>query len=109
DRRYLRDRMARAGRRPAAEGQAPHRRPGHHRDGCPLRDPQRRRGLDRTSCETAERRAIVTAIDRAAREIHIAAFLKAAGWASAERGLLAGDASFRRYDRLKMAGRNAVL
>jgi aminoglycoside/choline kinase family phosphotransferase len=51
----------------------------------------------------------VTAIDRAAREIHIAAFLKAAGWASAERGLLAGDASFRRYDRLKMAGRNAVL
>ena len=51
----------------------------------------------------------MTTIDRAEREIHIAAFLKAAGWAAAERGLLAGDASFRRYDRLKLAGRNAVL
>jgi aminoglycoside/choline kinase family phosphotransferase len=51
----------------------------------------------------------VTAIDRAQREIHIAAFLKTAGWASAERGLLAGDASFRRYDRLKQGGRNLVL
>ena len=51
----------------------------------------------------------MTSIDRAARELHIAAFLKTAGWAAAERGLLAGDASFRRYDRLKMAGRNAVL
>ncbi len=51
----------------------------------------------------------MTSIDRAARELHIAAFLKAAGWAAAERGLLAGDASFRRYDRLNMAGRSAVL
>ena len=51
----------------------------------------------------------MTTIDRAEREIHIAAFLRSAGWAAAERGLLAGDASFRRYDRLKMAGRNAVL
>ena len=51
----------------------------------------------------------MTSIDRAARELHIAAFLKAAGWAAAERSLLAGDASFRRYDRLKMADRTAVL
>ena len=51
----------------------------------------------------------MTSIDRAARELHIAAFLKSAGWATAARGLLAGDASFRRYDRLKMAGRTAVL
>jgi N-acetylmuramate 1-kinase len=51
----------------------------------------------------------VSSIDRAARELQIAAFLKAAGWATAERGLLAGDASFRRYDRLKMGDRAAVL
>lgn len=51
----------------------------------------------------------MTSIDRAAREMHIAAFLKSAGWGAAERGLLAGDASFRRYDRLNLAGRTAVL
>jgi aminoglycoside/choline kinase family phosphotransferase len=37
------------------------------------------------------------------------AFLKRAGWGSAERRLLAGDASFRRYDRLTLGGRTAVL
>ena len=36
----------------------------------------------------------MTSIDRAARELQIAAFLKSAGWGAAERGLLAGDASF---------------
>jgi aminoglycoside/choline kinase family phosphotransferase len=51
----------------------------------------------------------VTSIDRAARDLQIAAFLKSAGWGAAERGLLAGDASFRRYDRLKLGGRAAVL
>jgi aminoglycoside/choline kinase family phosphotransferase len=37
------------------------------------------------------------------------AFLKRAGWGSAERRLLAGDASFRRYDRLTLGDRTAVL
>ncbi|MGH6882529.1 MAG: aminoglycoside phosphotransferase family protein [Hypericibacter sp.] len=36
-------------------------------------------------------------------------FLKRAGWGSAERRLLAGDASFRRYDRLTRGDRTAVL
>ncbi len=45
----------------------------------------------------------------AAREAHIARFLAANGWGKAARGRLAGDASFRHYDRLEMAGRRAVL
>ncbi len=48
-------------------------------------------------------------IDRAAREILIRDFLAAQGWGAAERRLLAGDASFRRYDRLRLDGRPAVL
>jgi len=47
--------------------------------------------------------------ERAAREPCIAAFLAAQGWAAAERRPLAGDASFRRYDRLALDGRRAVL
>jgi aminoglycoside/choline kinase family phosphotransferase len=40
----------------------------------------------------------------------LATLLEAAGWGKARRGLLAGDASFRRYDRLEMAdGSRAVL
>lgn len=35
-----------------------------------------------------------------ARESEIAAFLDQAGWGAAERTMLAGDASFRRYERL---------
>jgi aminoglycoside/choline kinase family phosphotransferase len=46
---------------------------------------------------------------RAQRDQAIRAFLAAAGWGSAERRLLAGDASFRRYDRLTADGRRAVL
>src|SRR6266404_1103516 len=45
----------------------------------------------------------------AARERAIVAFLAAAGWASAERRWLAGDASMRRYERLSLAGRTVVL
>jgi hypothetical protein len=52
---------------------------------------------------------VIAQIDRAERETHIAAFLKQAGWGAAQRGLLAGDASFRRYDRLNLDGRTAVL
>ena len=44
--------------------------------------------------------------DRAER---IAAFLKTSGWGAAERVALAGDASFRRYERLRLDGRSAVL
>lgn len=43
------------------------------------------------------------------RETHIATFLDAAGWGDAERGMLAADASFRRYDRLKKGDQRAVL
>jgi hypothetical protein len=45
-----------------------------------------------------------------AREGEIAAFLNRAGWAAAERTMLAGDASFRRYERLHGEdGQRAVL
>lgn len=43
------------------------------------------------------------------REALIAEFLAAAGWGNAERGVLADDASFRRYDRLVRDGEQAVL
>ncbi len=52
---------------------------------------------------------IVNHIDRTERDTHIATFLAASGWDAAQRGLLAGDASFRRYDRLTLNGRTAVL
>ncbi|MEO5337073.1 MAG: phosphotransferase [Magnetospirillum sp. WYHS-4] len=43
------------------------------------------------------------------RQQAIADFLQAAGWGGAERRKLAGDASFRKYDRVFLAGRRAVL
>jgi aminoglycoside/choline kinase family phosphotransferase len=43
------------------------------------------------------------------RDDEIAAFLAAAGWSGAERRVLAADASFRRYDRIRLNGRRAVL
>jgi N-acetylmuramate 1-kinase len=43
------------------------------------------------------------------RESLIQDFLTRAGWAAAQRGRLAGDASFRHYDRLVRDGRPAVL
>lgn len=46
---------------------------------------------------------------RTARDQAIQAFLAGAGWGKAERRLLAGDASFRRYDRLRDGARRAVL
>jgi N-acetylmuramate 1-kinase len=45
----------------------------------------------------------------AERAAAIAAFLSNAGWHSSERRKLAGDASFRRYERLTLAGRRAIL
>ena len=48
-------------------------------------------------------------IDRTARDVLIRDFLAAHGWGAADRGLLAGDASFRRYDRLMLNGKPAVL
>jgi hypothetical protein len=52
---------------------------------------------------------VIAAVDRAERERHIASFLAATGWGGAQRGLLAGDASFRRYDRLRRGAETAVL
>lgn len=46
---------------------------------------------------------------QAARASALENFLRAEGWARAERSLLAGDASFRRYDRLIAKDRRAVL
>ena len=43
------------------------------------------------------------------RQQRVAAFLARAGWSGAERGVLAGDASFRRYDRLRRGDAQAVL
>jgi len=43
------------------------------------------------------------------RADHIAAFLADAGWGVASRRPLAGDASFRRYERLSLGERRAVL
>lgn len=43
------------------------------------------------------------------REELIRSFLDKAGWGAAKRGRLAGDASFRHYDRLVLDGRPAVL
>ena len=43
------------------------------------------------------------------RAQQISAFLAKAGWADAERGILAADASFRRYDRLVRGEERAVL
>ena len=43
------------------------------------------------------------------RERQLEDFLQTLGWADAERSLLAGDASTRRYDRLFRAGERAVL
>ncbi len=43
------------------------------------------------------------------RQAALDAFLDRHGWGDAERGPLAGDASFRRYDRLDENGRLAVL
>ena len=43
------------------------------------------------------------------RDTVIGAFLEQAGWEKAERSNLAGDASFRRYERLVLDGRPAVL
>ena len=43
------------------------------------------------------------------RNDHIALFLKEAGWGGAQRTVLAADASFRRYDRIRDGDRQAVL
>lgn len=43
------------------------------------------------------------------RDTQIAAFLAAHGWGDAERRILADDASFRRYERLRRGGETAVL
>jgi len=48
-------------------------------------------------------------VNAAARQGQIAAFLVRHGWGQAEQRALAGDASFRRYERLALAGRSAVL
>jgi len=58
------------------------------------------------------RRATLTAGGRwsaVLRDIAIDSFLAEAGWGDAARGPLTGDASFRRYERLRRGGHRAVL
>ena len=43
------------------------------------------------------------------RTVALTAFLGSAGWGAAVRTPLAGDASFRRYDRIRLDGHSAVL
>jgi len=43
------------------------------------------------------------------RNQHIEGFLAQQGWAGADRGTLADDASFRRYERIVLNGKSAVL
>lgn len=43
------------------------------------------------------------------RKKHMVAFVEASGWAGAEIKPLAGDASFRRYERVTLGGKTAVL
>lgn len=50
-----------------------------------------------------------TTLDAEVRRQRRDSFLAAAGWGAAEIRLLAGDASFRHYDRLTLSGRTAVL
>ncbi|MGB8273781.1 MAG: phosphotransferase, partial [Alphaproteobacteria bacterium] len=45
----------------------------------------------------------------AERDGAINAFLQRCGWKNAKREKLAGDASFRRYERVREKGRSAVL
>src|SRR5262245_55818995 len=53
--------------------------------------------------------ALLASAGQDARGVRIAAFLAEHGWGDAERVPLAGDASFRRYDRLHRSGETAVL
>ena len=43
------------------------------------------------------------------RSLSIDGFLARAGWIGAARSLLAGDASFRRYERIKINDKTAIL
>src|SRR4026208_2472184 len=96
--------MAGAGGGAAAGGANIDDRTADHVGASTARTAEWRRGLARTPGGV-----IMTPIDRTEREAHIGAFLAEAGWGSAQRGLLAGDASFRRYDRLKRGAETAVL
>lgn len=57
----------------------------------------------------AETRSVTDTIDRQTRERQIGTFLAAHGWDKAARRRIAGDASFRKYDRLEGAQGVAVL
>ena len=55
------------------------------------------------------RGALAQAFTPATREDQLTAFIMQAGWITAVRAPLAGDASARRYERLFLAGRSAIL
>ena len=68
--------------------------------------PDARIDIDMSFAETGRR---LTLWRRQARAAQIASFLEANGWGAAQRAPLAGDASFRRYERLHRDGEAAVL
>ena len=68
--------------------------------------PEARTLIDMRFAEPGRR---LTLCRRQARAGLIANFLEANGWGEAQRAPLAGDASFRRYERLRINGEAAVL
>ncbi len=68
--------------------------------------------LDFVDDATARRARVwspVRDLTAVARDVALGSFLSAEGWADARRDLLASDASFRTYDRIRLPGRQAVL
>src|SRR5690349_8451766 len=81
----------------------PHRRGARPSRRRPPRDRRRPRHV-RRSCGPLGAEPAVSD-----RETLIAEFLQRAGWRDAKRRRIAGDASFRKYDRLERASGTAVL
>src|SRR5258708_14448115 len=72
-------------------------------------EPRPKPGSRRCKARQAGARGSGRSSPMAERAAVIAAFLVGAGWGHAERRPLAGDASFRRYERLALDGKRAVL
>src|ERR1700674_5368250 len=92
--------MARAAGRPAAGG-TPGCRPGF-----PGRPPSPKGDIDRARPMGRPAGSNSSMSDRARK---IVDFLESQGWAAGKRVLLAGDASFRRYERLTRGRESVVL
>ena len=83
-------------------------RSSHHPDDRKLTY-QQGRGGDRRGRLGTETERFEGALLKTSRPDQLKSFLEAAGWSGAKRRSLAGDASFRRYDRVTLGPRKAVL